>query len=1110
MAAERDIPAILAAFSLSQAQRAAALARQCDVAVTAGAGTGKTRTLVARYLSLLDDGTPLRRIAAMTFTRKAAREMRNRVRSEIDEYLTQNRLTQEETQRWQTIYNELDAARIGTIHNLCADILRAHPAEAAVDPQFTVLDETQAALLAQEAIESTLAWAVEEAPLTPIFRLFSERSLQQLLALILSKRISVAEVMRDIAPEKIREHWQMKLQINRDRLIDQLLADEALRAARQLLIRSQAGNPEDKAEVQRQAAVNALNGLYEAGSNDNLHYLKALDGINLSGGSQGNWLGGKEELDEVKSALKNVRQMVRDRPLLSLSINEQDEAIAEVMPAIYAAAGQVQESYKSLKMEREGLDFDDLELLAIDLLEKHEAVRSYWQSQVAEMLVDEFQDTNEHQRRFIRLLCPGGDRLFIVGDGKQSIYRFRGADVAVFAVEKDDIDRRGGQLIDLDVSYRAHEALLTGMNQLLKPILGEDWPGRPSWIAPFAALEPGTKQVDPNLAPPFVELQIAVGNKGAALPHAADALAERLSFLHVQSGIAYGEMAILCRASNAFQFYEDALDRAGIPYLTVAGKGFYDRPEIRDLLNALQAVADPHDDLAVVGLLRSPACGLSDVTLYQLSKRQQGDQSLWDSLLKGESLEDDEENGRMQTAVALIRDLNHQAGRLPVAAILAQFLEKTSYRAFLRRAGELRALRNVTKLLVDVHDSQLVSVAALLEYVRLLRESGSREGEARALGGGAVQVMSIHAAKGLEFPLVVLGDAGSGTRSPNGTIIDGDLGILLSNKNQEGDRAASYELGLVQAKEQEQAESDRLLYVALTRAEQMLLINGTVRQNQSGQVIWDGWLGDLAEICGLKEADLSAYDELGAGRQDYDLRIEQTAVRASFFEPGYRFEVMEPEDKISETVQSLAVVTPLQDPVYREEGYDTAAGNGARARLNNEILFGQSDNMDQIMGLVVHDALAAWRFPGPGFDEWVKGRIAGYRLGTEAKVQKVVHASSQMLARLQAHPLGQEMAAAKRRLHEVPYTVERDGWMDNGRMDMLFENKLGWTVVDFKSGYIGSEAGFQRLLNEKGATKRLQQYGTAVQELLADRPRLILCHLNYLGGIRLHEVKIFT
>jgi ATP-dependent helicase/nuclease subunit A len=1098
-------PAIIRGFSLSSAQQTAVVARDCDVAVTAGAGTGKTRTLVARYLSLLDEGLPLRQIAALTFTRKAAREMRNRVRREIEIYLAQEKLSDEETMRWQAYANELDAARIGTIHNLCADILRTHPAQVAIDPQFAVLDEAEAAMLAQEAVEMTLGWAVEEEGLLPLFSLLREKQLWELLEFFLKKRLDTRTALRWVKPESILEHWRAQVQAAKSRELQKLLEDAEFKDSWKVLAENEAQNQDDKGEQQRLAAVRALQNLYRGDWEDSARDLAILEGLNIAVGSQNNWPGGKEQLQEVKAAFKIMRELVKGRPLLKLQINGQDEAFAAAMPAVYAAAAKVQEAYQELKREYDALDFDDLEDLSIDLLREHEDVRTYWQSQIKALLVDEFQDTNEQQRRFMRLLCPQDGKLFIVGDGKQSIYRFRGADVSVFANEKEVIGRHGGQLIDLHVSYRAHEALLTGMNQLLQPVLGSDGPHRQAWEAPFAALEAGTKAVRPELGPPFMEFHLALGSKGKALPLAARALAGRLAELHSGNDLDYGQMAILCRAAGSFQFYEDALDEEGIPYLTVAGKGFYERPEIRDLLNALQAVADPHDDLALVGLLRSPACGLSDVTLFHLAAARETNESLWVSLQRGIDVADEEEKERVQTAVALVCDLNRQAGRLPVAAILNQFLARTFYRAILRRAGEVRALRNVTKLLVDVRDSGLVSVAALLEYIQLLRESGSREGEARAVAGGAVQIMTIHAAKGLEFPVVMLGDAGSKGSGARGTLIDSELGILLPGKNDEQKRAASYELGLFKEQQQDDAERARLLYVALTRAEQMLLISGTAPRPKSGQPSWPGWLGELAGICGLDKVDLSGYDELGSRRHLFDLTLEETAVQAAVYEPDYVPQLNLVPVLNNEPVGKRAAVKPLQEPLFRVGDGETAedprlsdyfSGRGHEQR--RETL--------RVAGLLTHKALAAWRFPGPGFAEWLKEQSKFYTLAGDAPRQPLLESVSQMLARLRRHSLYQEMDAARRRLHEVPYSIESTAGLDNGRIDLLFEDERGWTVVDFKIGYVKDETDLGRLLQDGEVEKRIRAYGTAVKKLAGVPPRLLLCLLNYRGGVHVHEV----
>lgn len=1096
-------PDILQAYTLSDPQLRAVLARGHDVAVTAGAGTGKTRTLVARYLALLADGLPLRQIVAITFTRKAAREMRNRVRKEIAAYLAQPELPAAERQRWQAHFNRLDAARIGTIHNLCSEILHAHPAEASIDPRFGLLDETQAALLVQEVAEATLAWAASADEALPLLALLRERPLLDLITTLLTNRLAVQEVGSKLPADTIFDHWQAQLVARQGEQLQRLLADPDFVAAHRCLQINQASKPDDKCEIQRQSALAALATPADASLADRLRSLVSLNDIVLVGGSKGSWPGDKEQLDEVKAALRYLRETYRSQSLLPLSLNEQDTAVAAVMPAIYRLFHYAQDVYSRLKAERDALDFDDLEALAIQLLEKFLAIRSYWQGQLQALLVDEFQDTNARQARLVRLLCPDPGKLFIVGDAKQSIYRFRGADVTVFTTEKVRIQRSSGALIDLNTSYRAHEQLLTDMNELLAPVLGADLPHRPPWVAPFAPLSHGTKDVVANLTAPYVEFHLAVGSKAEALPLAAAVLVTRLARLHTETGFSYGEMAILCRASGAFQYYEDALDSAGIPYLTVAGKGFYERPEIRDVLNALQAIADPHDNLALVGLLRSPACGISDITLYQLARQRVAHpvdgRSLWQWLLSGMAIADTAETVRLQTAVALIASLNQQAGRIPVADVCKQFLDRTYYRAFLHRAGQPRALRNISKLLTDIHNSELVSITEFLEYAQALRDSGSREGEARGTSEGVVQIMSIHAAKGLEFPVVALGDASSGSNRTSPILVDAGLGILLAVTDAENTKATSYELATALANEQEQAEKDRLLYVALTRAEQMLLINGTIQQT-TRSFSWKGWLGQLADIASLSQADLSGYDENGDGCHIFDLSINQSAVKAVVYEPGAVSLPAQPAAGAT-IAPERPPMSPLQDPLpaVTQEKTDEME---TPQRVWQVVPTAQRPEAPAwVIGSIVHEALALWRFPGLGFEAWVIARAREYGLTDPRQLHHAYTDTVRLLSRFKQHPRYQEILSAGRRLHEVPFHLQFNGSMKTGYIDLLYRKNGIWRLIDFKTDRIQDEVALRQILKEKDYTQQVQSYGAAVQKLMGVVPQLELCWLDYPGDV---------
>ena len=318
---------IVALLKPSGEQLPAIEARGRDVVVTAGAGTGKTRTLVARYLSVLTEVDDLRSIVAITFTRKAAREMRNRVRQAIRGYLENGGPDPAEHGRWLEIYNALDAARIGTIHSLCGEILRTHPVEARIDPRFEVLEEGQTNLLQSRAIEEALARAADDREAAELFTLLGERTLRRMLTELLGKRLEAAAAFERL-PADLLAHWTEALQ--------------------------------------------------------------------------------------------------RCDPAAEL--NELDRKAAHAVPLLRSVFQMALESLTALKAERQALDFADLEGRTLELLQ-NQAVLDHWQSTISAILVDEFQDTNLRQVELIKQLRGDPDRfpgrLFLVGDAKQSIYRFR-------------------------------------------------------------------------------------------------------------------------------------------------------------------------------------------------------------------------------------------------------------------------------------------------------------------------------------------------------------------------------------------------------------------------------------------------------------------------------------------------------------------------------------------------------------------------------------------------------------------------------------------------------------------------------------------------------------
>jgi len=1104
---------ILSLYQFTERQADAVQAPDRALVVTAGAGSGKTHTLVGRYLALLETGLPLRSIVAITFTDKAAREMRARIRAAIETWLEQcdgpaGRAC------WEAAFAALDGARIGTIHSLCAEILRAHAAEAEVDPDFEVLDENRAALLRAHAIEAALAWATTDAEAVPLFEHLTEHQLRQAIAALVEKRLDAVPALSAYDPLAC---WSNAL----TDWFHRRLGDPAWSTALNRLAHLRSRQPDDKLETARQEVlarwaearaaldIRDWDGLFTA--------LLALRSAISTGGRKSNW--NADDLAAAREAMKALRThfdatlapLVKKIPV-SWAL---DERCAAAIPRLHRLFERALAEYGRLKDERRALDFDDLEAGALALLTHNDEVRTRWQSEVRAVLVDEFQDTNSRQQRIVYALTGFRDpqsaarnSLFIVADGKQSIYRFRGADVTVFRRVQADVAAGGGRLVPLDLTFRAHAPLVALTNALLAPILGErDDPERP-YAVPFAPLTAHRDKPRPGIRPPYLELHLGLGeNADVGRAAAAAGLAGRLRRLHEEEGVDWEEVALLFRAATGFPPYEDALERAGIPFVTVAGRGFYDRPEVRDLLNALAALADPTDDLPLAGLLRSPAFALSDAALYRLRWGPDGERrSLWNALHGPLDHLDPANTARARWAREVIAELHALSGRITVGNLLARLLNATHYRAALYLAGGHRLCRNVDKLLADAHRSGLVSVGEFLEYVQSLRDVAAREGEAPVEAEGAIQLMTVHKAKGLEFPVVVIADAAhtGGGRTPP-VLVSPALGILLDLREEEA-RPATYRVTALGEADREEAESRRLLYVAATRAEEKLIVSGHIKAKKDGTPQLGGWLAWVGTVVGLDQAHLP--DPLPAS-QPLDLGWEGGTL-ACVVHPVPASEEMgkrgnkEAEGWEKETPLSPpALLAPLTlaaaaeaDPKVRERESQPPP------RVWRVVPVTQRPaGPAWVVGSLVHTALRHWRFPHrEGFEDFLRPFALEAGLTDPEEIRRTIAETGRLLARFRAHPLWTELDRAERH-HEVPYAVEVDGVPRSGIVDLLYWADGEWRLVEFKTDELRAKVDLEAHIQEKGYDKQVREYVTAMAHLLGERPRALLVFLNVGGQV---------
>ncbi|MBZ0276782.1 MAG: UvrD-helicase domain-containing protein, partial [Anaerolineae bacterium] len=853
-----------------------------NLIVVAGAGSGKTRVLVERYLALLDANPswPLNALVAITFTEKAAGEMRDRVRRALEQRAAESH-SLAERQIWNNRLSVMESARISTIHSLCAAILRANAAEAGIDPQFEVLDETDARLLLDDVIEAEFQrLQAENHPAVELFAEYEAYSIHQTL---------VDQIGADVPPlpHDLFTTWKEQWEADAGQRIDALLQNPLFQDALNWMPEYGWPSEDDKIlEVWRR--VWSLSGLLAQQTETFLRVelfkeLVSSDTINLVGGRAAAW-GGKEVLTDAKDRLKAIREMAQatlkqigDPP------GDIDQRAAVLLSLWAALIQQVQDAYYEAKQKDALLDFNDLEQYTAALLRDFPHVRArYRDAEFKHILVDEFQDTNDTQWQIVQALAdlarPGS--LFVVGDPKQSIYAFRGADVSVFDQVKGQILDASGESVALARSFRSHERLVAGFNHLFSRLLVRDSLspvsayqvelGEPmeAYRQPAPSNDPSLEVLLINKTGPDAALNAQDARRWEAYELALrlrDRVASQLPVFDREHNavrpLEYGDVALLFQSTSNVTIYEEVFKALGLPFVTLAGRGYYNRQEVWDLLNLLRALHNPADDLSLAAALRSPLFSLSDDALFalRLLRDTSGERlALWDALAAPESVPGDEA-ARVAFARQTLDALRDQSGRVTIAELLQDALARTAYLATLTALPDgARRRGNVEKLLDKARTSGQVTLGAFTRYLVNLSEREVREGEALVDTQNAVTLMTVHASKGLEFPLVVLVDASwerGGFDSPP-LVIDPQSGLACRVYDEVEVKPVdtfSYHRARHLLELRETAERKRLLYVAATRAQDYLWVSGQTFQDKNEKWRFDGWLSWLMLALGLED-----------------------------------------------------------------------------------------------------------------------------------------------------------------------------------------------------------------------------------------------------------------
>ena len=829
--------------------------------VEAAAGTGKTTELVCRILSLLRHGASLSRIVAVTFTEKAAGEMKLRLRAEIEKARAAAAASEEEKHRLDLALSELEEARISTIHGFCADLLRERAVEAKVDPQFEVAGEEEKERLYGECFERWFQTALADPP-EGVRRVLRRRARDrdaQGPRLTLKRAGADLIEQRDFSTPWRRDPFQ------REQAIDAIVA--RLETLAGYVVKADA---KDDYLVQNLIHVRRFTSELHAkeavrGPENRRDYDGIEAGLrDLVTGKvkrSWNWKGSSRGFRDPATRKEALELRERLREDITLLLDAMD---ADLAACLFRELHPLVSDYEKLKTRKGKLDFLDLLLLTRDLLSHDHAVRSELQARFSHLLVDEFQDTDPLQADILMLLAaddpnerdpyaarPLPGKLFVVGDPKQSIYRFRRADVALYEAAKRRLLTRGAELIHLTTSFRSVPSIQAMVNAAFAPLMQGGGDGSQATYVPLTPF-----REEPEGRPTIVALPVPrpYSDWGKIVnfkieDSVPDAVGAFVDFLIQKSGFTITERGDpskrvpvearhVCLLFKRFQqFGEDvtrpyvrALEARHVPHVLVGGRSFHQREEVLAIRNALSAIEWPEDEFSVYATLRGPFFAVSDDALlaFRYPEGKLVPSRRLNPLRPMPPSELNDLTREVADSLAVLGRLHRGRNRRPIADTLAQLLEATRAHAGVAiwPTGE-QALGNLLRVLDLARRFEAAGATSFRSFVNRLDEEAERGGAAEAPvveeGTDGVRIMTVHKAKGLEFPVVILVDpTAPATQQKPSRYVDAERKLWVMPL------AGCAPAELLEKREDvlrhDAAEAVRLAYVAATRARELLVV----------------------------------------------------------------------------------------------------------------------------------------------------------------------------------------------------------------------------------------------------------------------------------------------
>jgi ATP-dependent exoDNAse (exonuclease V) beta subunit len=1063
--------------------------------IEAAAGTGKTTVLVTRIINLIKAGEArLEEIVAITFTEKAAAELKVKLRQELEKALP-NEANFGEYQRISEAISDLERMQVTTIHSFCGSLLRERPVEAGLDPNFEVADDLTSSLVQAEVWEEWFEKQMDA----------NDPALRR-------------AVLIGITPEQIRKISQFVLE-NRDVL--QYLPsppspEEVEKAIGQFIKSFQKGvsslgrlkkyckNPDEDKAAQKIDQLNEqflkLQSLPQ--EEKGIFIFKEIYIGSSKQGNQKNW--------ESKGHLEDVRNEIDQ---LSKAQEEVISTIADsVMAALAERLTDYIKAYEQAKRERNLLDFNDLLIIARNMLKEHPQVRKYFRDQYKFLLVDEFQDTDPLQAEIVFFLSP--HNLFLVGDPKQSIYRFRRADIEMY----EEAKKRMGEdrLLNISQNFRCAPSIVRVVNKIFQDLIKppEDGQYQPGYVPLHFGRKRGTVPPEHGIV-----LLYPPRNKNIVMERTDDCrlwesrcIASFIQKLVSEEKcqvwddsdqsfrpIMFKDIAILMRTYTPLNPLEEALRSYEVDYRVVGGKYFYRRQEVQQLLAVLQAIDNPIDKVALVAALRSPFFGISDEELFMFHAR--GGNLNYLQQVQGTVLEQ---------PFRLLRELHEMRNQASVAALLKRLYGATSGLVLfiLKPQGEQRVanLMKIGDVARALDERGMLSFRGFVHWLSERREEEAEEEEPPTLerGDNFVRLLTIYRAKGLEFPVVILADLAHKASGREDFIIDRNgerIAIKVGDKKNHF-WTRNYEEMSEWEEKRGEAEERRVLYVGMTRARDFLVLPIYWVKEKKGekQVPEGSYLGYVQPY--LTVPDKASFGKWNEDMMFYDtnkleLEPEETPPFRSPLNPEMEGGeasrlVLSQREKWKETQEELKKHAGMGYPIT------TATEQVSEVEKDDEwIVSPVTGGEGAIFGKLVHRLFERLDWSQPRVLEKM-AEIEGKDLGASGSMIKK---AGEMVKKAINSPLLQRIIKSSNYQKEVPFTYKNNGTIFEGVMDVVFREGDGLVVLDFKTDLVEKNNLNLKIEHYKPQVK---VYADAIKTIFGQPPKeVILFFLHIMEPVSL-------